>query len=114
LSTNNLPTPVISDPSEHFDIQVYAGSTSEITLTPSCRPDFTWIKAIDKVENHVMFDRVRGSYNASYLNRLTSSTAGVEGYGDAKEFTTDGITLATNSGGSSANGYNYVAWNWKA
>ena len=78
------------------------------------KPDFTWIKQRNAVDNHALFDSVRGvdlSLSSNLVNvtndRTDDSTKGVT------SFDADGVTLGS---WNNVNGNNdtYVAWNWKA
>jgi hypothetical protein len=79
-------------------------------------PDLIWIKNRDNVENHYLYDTVRGILaNTSMSTNLTNA-----------EYNLSGITLGTTTGGITISDTNYesgelyyinrtyVAWGWKA
>jgi hypothetical protein len=106
----------IKKPSDYFNTVLYTGNGTAIGSGGNAitgvgfQPDWTWIKDRTSVNNHNVFDVVRGvtkglqtsSTIAEYTNTETLST-----------FDTDGFTVG-NSGGLNTNSNNYVSWNWLA
>ena len=107
----NLAAPAITKPIEHFDVALYTGTGSGLSVSSlEFQPDFTWIKSrTDSNHNHLLYDDIRGS--TKYL-----STNGT-GHGDTASLawspSANGFTISTNSN-YNTNGHNYVSWNWKA
>ena len=111
LCSTNLTTPDIVKPKEHFDVALYTGTGSGLTVSSlSFQPDFTWIKSrSNSSHNHLIYDDIRGS--TKYL-----SSNGT-GHGDTANLawtpTGTGFTISTNSNYNTNNDL-YVSWNWKA
>ena len=113
LCEDNLPTPAIKNPGEHFKTVLYTGDDNigrSITGV-GFSPDFVWIKGRSGAGDHGLWDSVRGG-----SLRLKSNST------DAEASNT-GIISLSNDGFSLGNtGYNYgggggatyVAWCWKA
>ena len=116
LSTANLPTVTITNPSEYFNSIVYAGNGSTQSITGvGFQPDLVWSKATSSASGHALYDAVRG------VNILlgSQSTAGDATKTDGlTSFDVDGFSVGADtapSGGTiNASGDDYVAWNWKA
>ena len=101
----------ISKPSLHFNTKIYtgAGGTQNITGV-GFQPDWVWIKERGAVNNHELFDAIRGVTKRIYsdLNNAEDTSAT-----SLTAFGTDGFTLG-GAGGTNNNSDTYVAWNWKA
>ena len=113
LCEDNLPTPAISDPGEHFKTVLWTGVNGTVKIKCGFQPDFVWIKNRDYTNWHALYDSVRGPYlelnsNETSADRDRSSNDGL------RSFDSDGFTsgLDDNSGGRA--GDSYVAWCWKA
>ena len=113
LCEDNLPTPAIADPGEHFKCVLWTGVDGTNKIKCGFQPDFVWIKNRDYVNWHALYDSIRGPYlelnsNTTSANRDRSSNDGL------RSFDSDGFTsgLDDNAGGRS--GDKYVAWCWKA
>jgi hypothetical protein len=112
LNTTNLDAPVIVDPSTNFQVQLFTGTGSGLSVTnggnSNMKPDIVWIKQRNKVDNQVVTDAARGADYSLYWN---NSLAEVSGSGGVTSFNTDGFTLGTwnnvNESGKTA-----VAWQW--
>jgi len=111
LCTANLPTPVVTKPSEYMDVKLYTGNGSTQTISGlEFSPDLVWIKNRAQADNHKLLDTVRGA-----TEELESNTT------DAEATNADGLT-AFNSDGFDLGAdveYNtsteaYVAWTWDA
>ena len=63
LCEDNLPTPAIADPGEHFKTVLYTGNgNSGRSITGvGFKPDFVWIKNRDSTYQHQVYDSVRGA-----------------------------------------------------
>jgi len=116
LCTQNLPTPTIgattaTQAGKYFNAVTYTGNgTTQAVTGVGFQPDFTWIKDRNAGYDHQLFDINRGvlktlqtdntGAEVTYANSLTSWAA-------------DGFNLG-GANGTNINGYNFVAWNWKA
>jgi hypothetical protein len=128
MCSANLPDPAIDPaaddtPEDYFDTVLYTAATSNGTYTHgdlAFRPDFTWIKNRNNVEEHYLIDVVRD--NTSVTNTfLRSNNTAAEGAGGVSGTTfsvTDTgyefVETSINSGELYFNGRTYVGWNWKA
>ena len=113
LCEDNLPTPAIADPGEHFKCVLWTGINDTVKVKCGFQPDFVWIKNRDYTNWHSLYDSIRGPYlelnsNETSADRDRSSNDGL------RSFDSDGFTsgLDDNTGGRS--GDKYVAWCWKA
>ena len=108
LHTGNLPVPAIRKSSQYFDTTLYTGngSSQSVINSASMQPDLVWLKNRSGVENHQLFDSVRGANKALYsnLNNQEGTDPGVSA------FNTNGFSLG---GTSNTNTASYVAWQWK-
>ena len=113
LCEDNLPTPAIADPGEHFKTVLYAGDSNDgrNIVGVGFTPDLVWIKSrTNGAQNHGLYDSVRG---AGF--RLMSNQTTAEGYHTNKltSFSNDGfVTNSANE--TNEDGHNFVAWCWKA
>lgn len=128
LCSANLPDPAIDPanddtPTDYFDTVLYTAASSNGTYNignASFVPDFTWIKNRDNVEEHYLFDVVRG--NSSMTNKfLRSNSTAAEGAGGVSGTTVTSqlggmqvVESSINSGELYFNSRTYVMWNWKA
>ena len=111
LCEDNLPTPAISDPGEHFKTVLYTGSGSTRGIVGvGFKPDLVWVKSRTNTEGHIIFDSVRGPNQR--LLTMTTSTEGTS-IGGVMSFDDDGYSTAQYTG-TNQSGQNYVAWCWKA
>ena len=126
LSDDNFPiSPGKStQASDYFGTLTYtgngtgSGSTNNIRSGGSgvggeidFKPDWTWVKSRSNTSNHILTDSVRLAGNVLFSN-LTNDEADNTGF--FTSFETNGFNLAQNGGDTNADGYTYVAWNWKA
>ena len=128
LCSANLPDPAIDPaaddtPEDYFDTVLYTAASSNGTYNignASFVPDFTWIKNRDNVEEHYLFDVVRG--NSSITNKfLNSNSTDAEGAGGVSGTTVTSqlggmevVESSINSGELYFNSRTYAMWNWKA
>jgi len=95
----------------YFDTKLYTGTGSAMNITGvEFQPDMTWIKPRSAVDNHILYDAVRGVTKILRPN-LTLVEGTVSDMVTA--FNSDGVSLGTN-GNVTANGVTFAAWNWKA
>ena len=112
LCTDNLPSPSIADPTDHFNTVLYTGdgNTGRAVTGVGFQPDLTWIKNRDALDNNVLVDAVGGA------NEYWSSNASAAKTDDSNYVTsldsggfTVGSAVAVNT-----NTEDFVSWNWKA
>ena len=128
LCSANMPAPAIDPanddtPADYFDTVLYTAASSNGTYNignASFVPDFTWIKNRDNVEEHYLFDVVRG--NSSITNKfLNTNSTDAEGAGGVSGTTVTSqlggmqvVESSINSGELYFNSRTYAMWNWKA
>jgi hypothetical protein len=106
----------IDKPDEYFNTVLYTGNNN-VTQTITgvgFQPDLVWIKNRDNVENHYLFDAVRGS-GAILKSSYSSAEADVP-VNTKPTIASDGFTLTSNGSNDELNfgTRTYVSWNWKA
>ena len=111
LNTFNLPDPTIKKPNQYMDATTYTGNGVDdrnITGT-NFAPDFVWIKQRSGVNQHELYDTVRGA-----TKRLMSNDTAAEdtAANNLQAFLSDGFQVGT-AGSVNANGATYVGWQWK-
>jgi len=114
LNTANLPAPVVTKPSEYFDVVTYAGSSSPITISGlEFSPDLVWSKNRSTGNRHGFIDSVRG-VNLTLASDLTDGE--VSRTDMLTSFTSDGYTIGVDAGqyGWNWNGQSFVNWTWDA
>jgi hypothetical protein len=109
LHTGNLPEPVIKLPAQYMAATLYSGTGAAQNIYNtvngvSFQPDLVWMKSRNITENHQLFDSVRGVQKSLYSNLTNAEITDPGVY----TFNTDGFNSYN------ANGYTYVAWQWKA
>jgi len=112
LCEDNLPTPTIKDPGEHFKTVLWTGDGADGRSITGVgfKPDFVWIK-----------NRANGVANSWHSlsnsvtpGRLFSNEDNPEdSFKDVGSFDTDGMTINYGSYVNTSGG-TYVAWCWKA
>tara|TARA_R110002073_G_scaffold325229_1_gene504094 strand:- start:15 stop:1061 length:1047 start_codon:yes stop_codon:yes gene_type:complete len=94
--------------SDYFNTKLYTGNAGTQAITGvGFQPDWVWIKTRADVNNHTIFDAVRGVTKRirSNQNNAESTSSGVT------SFDSDGFTVGSDSAGNSGT---MVSWNWKA
>jgi hypothetical protein len=110
LNTANLPAPVVTKPSDLFDVKLYTGNGSTQTISGlGFSPDLVWTKARSFAENNNVFDAVRGATKL-LLPDQTNAEQTISGI---TAFNSDGYTVGSHVSCNS-NGQTYVSWNWDA
>ncbi len=136
VCTKNLPDPTIGPTADtlatdHFNTVTYtgpiaaaaaAGTTGAVTGV-GFQPDWVWIKARSTVNNHEVFDSVRGVATDGTKGLIPNTAAAEQSSnlnGGLYSLDNDGFTVVagTDSGGRSnetgSDDRTYVSWNWKA
>ena len=111
LCTSNLSAPEIKLPGDYFETVLYTGTgVSPNVISTSFQSDLAWIKQRNAVDNHTLYDAIRGGTNA-----VRSSSDAAEGsFGDTVlTFNSDNISMA-GTGGNNVSGETSVIWNWLA
>ena len=115
LCDDNLPTPAVADPGEHFKCVLWTGdgNSSHPISKVGFKPDFVWIKSRSFNNNHHLFDVIRGPNNIL----RTSSTGTESNPGQVmSSFDSNGFTVGEDGGNNATNddGSTFVGWCWKA
>jgi hypothetical protein len=118
LNTANLPAPVVTKPSDLFDVKLYTGNGSTQTVSGlGFSPDLVWIKARNTTNAYQIFDTVRGA-SIGLSSNTTDADSNNAPYGltsfGASSFNVNDIS----NGGYGVNGSSlsqvYAAWCWDA
>ena len=113
LCEDNLPTPAISDPGEHFKCVLYTGDGNDGRSITGVgfKPDLVWIKSRNASGYHQLMDSVRGAGIQLYSNATLAEAQG----NYLTSFDNDGFSINYNSSGATNDsGTTYTAWCWRA
>jgi hypothetical protein len=108
----------INKGSSYFNTVIYTGdgaSPKSITGV-GFKPDFVWSKSRSTVENHNLYDAVRGGTQGLRSNSDAIETSS-NIYGYVSTFNSDGVTYisgGTNNDLNNGSGVTFVNWNWLA
>jgi hypothetical protein len=107
---------IIDKPDLYFNTKLYTGNnnTTQTISGVGFQPDLVWIKNRDNVENHYLFDAVRGSgkiLKSSYSNAEADLPTNTK-----PTIASDGFTLTSNGSNDELNfgTRTYVSWSWLA
>jgi len=101
----------IDKPSDYFNTKLYTGTGNSHAITGvGFDPNWVWIKSRSTVQNHLIFDTVRGA-TKKIMSNTTDEEQTEAQY--LKSFDSDGFTLGTRSEPNES-GETFVSWNWKA
>ena len=102
----------LDKPSDYFTTKLYVGNGSNATGITGLdfKPDWVWIKARTRADNHVVGDSVRGGNKQIYPNLTNAETSNTV---MLQSFNSDGFTLGTDEA-VNQNSTTYASWNWKA
>ena len=101
----------IDKPSDYFNTVLYTGTGSSHAITGvSFAPNWVWLKSRSTVQNHLLFDTVRGATKKIMSNTNDPEQTEAE---YLKSFGSDGFTLGTRSE-PNQDGATFASWNWKA
>jgi hypothetical protein len=111
LNTANLPAPVVTKPSDLFDVKLYTGNGGTQTISGlGFSPDLVWIKNRAAADNHKLTDIVRGATEELESNTTDAEATNADGL---TQFNADGFDLGDDDEyNTSAEAY--VAWAWDA
>ena len=75
LCEDNLPTPAIADPGDHFKCVLWTGDgNSGRSITGvGFKPDFVWLKKRNDTTSHNLTDVVRGVYNTLFSDDTSAN-----------------------------------------
>jgi hypothetical protein len=114
LNTANLPAPVVTKPSDLFDVKLYTGNGGTQTISGlGFSPDFVWMKRRDSAASNALYDIVRGV--KKYLNSDGTGSEYEPASGGVTAFNSDGFTIVEQGGVQiNASSASMVAWAWDA
>lgn len=114
ICTLNLPDPVITKPSQYFDVNLRVGTPPLSTINgKQFQPDVVWIKSRNQGYDHSTHDSMRGVSKQVFQNLTNLEGAQTD---QLTAFNLDGYTLGANVAGTGSvnqSGANYVDWFWK-
>ena len=112
LCEDNLPTPAIADPGDHFKTVLWTGdySTSRSITGVGFQPDFVWQKERNSTSWHNLVDSIRGSTHRLFSNETTAESSTINSF---RSFDSDGFSIG-DDGSVNQSGIDNVAWCWKA
>jgi hypothetical protein len=117
LNTANLPAPLVTKPSDLFDVKLYTGNGGTQTISGlGFSPDLVWIKSRVDAFSHRLQDTVRG-VKKELSSDLTTAEYTYTVEQGLTAFNSDGFTLidgATANGAYNKNNSAFVAWAWDA
>jgi hypothetical protein len=112
LCEDNLPTPAIQNPGEHFKTVLYTGGGTSRNITGvGFKPDLVWIKERNSTSNHELYDIIRGPGIHLGSNTTSGNSTNVNA---VRSFDNDGFSLGLAGAVNESSSFNYVAWCWKA
>lgn len=111
LSSENYPTPTITEPRNYFDVATWVGNaTNNRAIALDMEPDLVWVKSRSGGNlAHNLYDAVRGLYLyllPNYVNPHTADATTLRG------FNTNGFTVGVNTLVNALNA-SYVGWAWQ-
>jgi hypothetical protein len=111
LNTANLPAPLVTKPSDLFDVKLYTGNGSTQTISGlGFSPDLVWIKNRAAADSHKLTDTVRGATEELESDTTAAEATNADGL---TQFNSDGFDLGDDDEyNTSAEAY--VAWAWDA
>jgi hypothetical protein len=110
LCTANLPAPVVTKPSDLFDVKLYTGNGSTQTISGlGFSPDLVWTKARNTNYSHQLIDIIRGGTTVLFSDRTQAEGT----YSSITSFNSDGYTVSTELG-VNGSGDSFAAWCWDA
>ena len=107
------PTTIEPSLEDSFNTVLYTGNgaATQVITGVGFQPDFTWTKCRSNVEQHGLFDSVRGT-NLWLNSGGTEAETNYGGNFGLLSWSDDGFTVG-NGSAINASGRTYVAWNWK-
>ena len=114
MCEDNLPTPAIADPGEHFKTVLWTGdgNTGRSITGVGFKPDLVWIKERGGTSNHNVYDSVRGPKKRLYSD-LVNTEYTYTNNNPLNSFDSDGFSIGADNA-LNQDGIPTVAWCWKA
>jgi len=116
ITTQNLPTPTVLNPKEHFNTVSWAGNsaTSHAITGVGFQPDLVWNKGYDDgTYHHMIQDDVRGTQKFLKADAFGGESTNSSNSG-LLSFDSDGFTVGYGTQAAwNLNGKNYLAYSWK-
>ena len=116
ITTQNLPTPTVLNPKEHFNTVSWAGNsaTSHAITGVGFQPDLVWNKGYDDgTYHHMIQDDVRGTQKFLKADAFGGESTNSSNSG-LLSFDSDGFTVGYGTQAAwNLNGKNYLAYAWK-
>jgi hypothetical protein len=115
---SDFPAPAITDPSAHFQTELYTGNGTAIgsggkavtfSGNSDMDPDLVWIKNRDATDSNAVYDSVRGTTKQLETDSYPAETTESEGL---TTFGSDGFTVGSLDQ-VNTNTEDFVSWNWK-
>ena len=101
----------IDKPNLYFNTKLYTGNGGTQSITGvGFQPDLVWIKNRERVEDHILYDAVRGATKRISSNNTNAESTKSNG---VTAFDSDGFSLGS-AGQNNYNGDAIASWNWKA
>jgi hypothetical protein len=112
LCEDNLSTPAIVDPGEHFKCVLYTGdnAASHAITGVGFQPDLVWLKQRTGTTSNNLTDSVRGIGYTLFSDDTTGDNTNTN---RLQSFDRNGFTVGGN-GAVNQSGSPFVAWCWKA
>jgi len=109
-STLALGPMPIQQPSKHWGMIEYTGTESAQSVSGlDFQPDLIWIKSKSSVNDHRIYDSIRGATKDIYPNLTNAETTDAQ---SVTSFDSGGFSMGTASGMNSSSAV-YEAWCWK-
>ena len=117
LRVDAWPVPVITKPSDFFEVVEWAGdSTASRDITGAAfQPDLAWVKDINNTGRHLISDITKGAGTVHYNHAAIADDA-ASANGEIRLFNSDGIRVVdgpTNGDDVNLTGRQYVVLMWK-
>jgi hypothetical protein len=111
LNTANLPAPLVTKPSDLFDMKLITANNSTQVITGlAFSPDLVWTKSRSNAYSHYLYDTVRGVQKPLISNATNAESTIAT---SLTSFNSDGFTLGADDGANYSSGSS-VAWCWDA
>ena len=100
----------ITKPGLHFKPVAFTGNASagHAITGVGFQPDWVWLKTVGSINNHMIFDVIRGVSKRIRSNQTNAQNTA----SGVTSFDTDGFTVGADSAGNVSG--SMVSWNWKA
>ena len=111
-----MPTPTIPAGNLYMNATLLTGTAATQVITngvagQSFQPDMVWLKSRTNVNNHTLYDSIRGVNKVLYPNLTNLEATGSE---QLTAFNSNGFTLGASENANDQFGETSVGWQWKA